>query len=163
SPTNPVIEKLGAKQQIRVLATYANGEVRDVSREAFVESGNADVAVANRSGLMTSIRRGEAPILARYEGSYAATTLTVLADRKGSVWEQPPASGRIDELVAAKWKRLKIKPSDVCTDAEFIRRAYLDLTGLPPTADDVRAFLADKRDARVKRDELVDKLIGSKE
>ena len=38
---------------------------------------------------------------------------------------------------------------------------YLDLTGLPPTADDVRAFLADTRDTRLKRDELIDKLIGS--
>ena len=58
---------------------------------------------------------------------------------------------------------MKIQPSDLCTDAEFLRRVYLDLTGLPPTADDVRAFLADTRDSRVKRDELVDKLIGSKE
>src|SRR5205807_4480882 len=70
-------------------------------------------------------------------------------------------SNRIDELTAAKWQRMKIKPSEVCTDAEFIRRVYLDLTGLPPTADEVRAFLADGRDGRAKREELVDKLIGS--
>jgi WD40 repeat protein len=162
-PQNPVIDKLGAKQQIRVLATYANGEIRDVSREAFIESGNGEVAAANRSGLMTSLRRGEAPILARYEGSYAATTLTVMGDRNGFVWEQPPTNGRIDELVTAKWKRMKIKPSDLCTDAEFLRRIYLDLTGLPPTADEVRAFLADSRESRMKRDTLIDKLIGGKE
>src|SRR4029077_3239008 len=108
APQNPVIDKLGAKQQMRVLATYANGEIRDVSREAFIESGNAEVAVANRSGLMTSLRRGEAPILGRYEGSYAATTLTVIGDRSGFVWQQPPANGRIDELVASKWRRMKI-------------------------------------------------------
>ncbi len=58
---------------------------------------------------------------------------------------------------------MKIRPSGLCTDAEFLRRVYLDLTGLPPTADEVRAFLADTRDTRVKRDELVDRLIGSKE
>ena len=58
---------------------------------------------------------------------------------------------------------MKIQPSGLCTDAEFLRRVYLDLTGLPPTADDVRAFLADTRDARVKRDELIDRLIGSEE
>ena len=95
---------------------------------------------------MTALRRGEAPILARYEGAYASTTLTVMGDRSGFVWTQPPAYGRIDELVAAKWKRMKILPSGVCTDADFIRRVYLDLTGLPPTAEDVRAFLADHRD-----------------
>ena len=54
-------------------------------------------------------------------------------------------------------------PSDLCTDAEFIRRVYLDLTGLPPQPDEVRAFLADSRPAAVKRDELVDKLVGSPE
>ena len=110
---------------------------------------------------MTAVRRGEAPILARFEGNYASTTLTVMGDRTGFVWTEPPAYGKIDELVAAKWKRMKILPSGLCTDAEFLRRVYLDLTGLPPTADEVRKFLADTRDSRVKRDELVDRLIGS--
>ena len=63
---------------------------------------------------MTAVRRGEAPVLARYQGAYAATTLTVMGDRTGFAWEDPPAYNRIDELVAAKWKRLKIKPSPVC-------------------------------------------------
>ena len=52
-------------------------------------------------------------------------------------------------------------PSDLCTDAEFIRRVYLDLTGLPPQPEEVRAFLADTRPTQVKRDELIDKLVGS--
>ncbi|KKK75980.1 hypothetical protein LCGC14_2868310, partial [marine sediment metagenome] len=34
------------------------------------------------------------------------------------------------------------------------------LAGLPPTADQVREFLADERDSRTKRDELIDRLIG---
>ena len=163
SPANPIVQQVGLKQQIRVLATYVDGEVRDVTREAFVESGNTEVVSANKSGLMTSLRRGEAPLLARFEGAYAATTLTVMGDRTGFAWEQPPTYGKIDELVASKWLRMKIKPSGPCTDAEFLRRVTLDLTGLPPTADDVRAFLADPREGRVKRDERVDKLIGSKE
>ena len=49
------------KQQLRVLATYASGEVRDVTREAFLESGNTEVAAAGKSGLITAVRRGEAP------------------------------------------------------------------------------------------------------
>jgi hypothetical protein len=58
---------------------------------------------------------------------------------------------------------MKIQPSELCTDAEFIRRVYIDLTGLPPSADDVRKFTDDRRETKVKRDELVDRLIGSKE
>jgi WD40 repeat protein/mono/diheme cytochrome c family protein len=163
SPTNPIVQQIGLKQQIRVLATYTDGEVRDVTREAFIESGNIEVVSANRSGLITSLRRGEAPLLARFEGAYAATTLTVMGDRTGFAWEQTPSFGRIDDLVAEKWRRMKIKPSGLCSDADFLRRVYLDLTGLPPTAADVRAFLADTRDTRLKRDEVVDRLIGSKE
>ena len=84
-----------------------------------------------------------------------------MGKRDGFTWQEPEAWGTIDQLVASKWKRMKIVPSGLCTDAEFIRRVYLDLTGLPPTADKVRAFLADSRDTRRKRDELIDRLIGS--
>ncbi len=162
-PANPIVQRIGSRQQVRVLATYADGRVRDVTREAFVESGNTEVATANRTGLMTAIRRGESPLLARYEGAYAATILTVMGDRTGFAWEQPPANNHIDELVAAKWQRMKIQPSGLCSDTDFLRRIYIDLTGLPPTADDVRKFVADTRDTRVKRDELIDKLVGSPE
>src|SRR6185295_18165265 len=129
--------------------------------EAFIETSNAEVATSDRSGIMFALRRGEAAVLARYEGAYAATTLTVMGDRKGFAWENPPTYSKIDELVAAKWQRMKIRPSGVCTDPEFIRRAYLDLTGLPPTSDEVRAFLADATEQKAKREALVTKLIGS--
>ncbi len=160
-PANPVVQRPGQRQQIRVVATYADGKTKDVTRESFVESGNTEVATSDRTALMTAIRRGEAPILARYEGAYAATTLSVMGDRDGFTWEAPAAWTRIDELAAEKWKRMKIKPSELCGDAEFVRRATIDITGLPPSADEVRAFLADARDAKAKREELVDKLVGS--
>ena len=160
-PVDPVVQRIGTKQQLRVLATYAGGEIRDVTREAFLETANAEVAVAARGGLITTVRRGEAPILVRFEGSYASTTLSVMGDRTGFVWTDPPTYSRIDELVAAKWKRMKVLPSGLCTDADFIRRISLDLTGLPPTADGVRKFLADPRDSKLKRAELVDRLIGN--
>jgi hypothetical protein len=162
-PRNPVVTRIGDGQQMRVQATYADGTVRDVTREAFVESGNAEVATADRAGQMTAVRRGEAPILARFEGAYTATTLTVMGNRTGFVWNQPPTHNRIDELIAAKWRRLKIRPSELCSDAEFLRRVHLDLTGLPPAADEVRAFLADRRPTQEKRNALIDRLIGSKE
>ncbi len=112
---------------------------------------------------MTALRRGEAPILVRYEGAYAATTLTVMGDRTGFAWTDPPRPNRIDELVAAKWRRMKIQPSELCTDAEFLRRVSLDLTGLPPTSDEVRAFAADPTESAAKRDALIARLIGRPE
>ncbi len=161
SPKNPVIERIGGRQQMRVIARYADGYVRDVTAEAFMDSGNGDVIEADKKGLMTSLRRGEAPILARFEGAYAATTITVMGDRTGFAWKEPEKWNKIDELVAQKWQRMKIEPSGLCSDEDFLRRIHLDLTGLPPKAEDVTAFLADARDTRKKRSEIIDKLIGN--
>jgi WD40 repeat protein/mono/diheme cytochrome c family protein len=160
-PQGAVVQKLGEKQQYRAVATYADGKQKDVTREAIIEAGNIEIISADRFGLVTTLTRGEAPVLARFEGAYTATTVVVMGDRDGFVWKDPPAFNKIDELVAAKWKQMKILPSDLCSDLEYLRRVHLDLTGLPPTADEVRAFMADPRDSKTKREAAADKLIGS--
>lgn len=160
-PMNPVVESVDAQQQVRVVAYYPSGRVRDVTQEAFIDSGNTEVATAAPGGLLAAVRRGEAPILARYEGAYAATTLTVMGRRAGYVANSTETWSEIDELVAQKWDRVKVKPSQLCDDATFLRRAHLDLTGLPPSSDVVRAFLADTTETRQKRDAVVDALIGN--
>ena len=58
---------------------------------------------------------------------------------------------------------MKTLPSEICTDIDFVRRIYLDLTGLPPSTEQVKTFLADVRHSQVKRDALIDSLIGSPE
>ena len=160
-PVNPIIQQIGGKQQMRVVATYTDGATRDVTAESFLESGNSEVAVSNAHGVVSTLRRGEAPILARYEGAYAATTVTAMGDRAGFTWQEPAAWSEIDSLVARKLERMKILPSGLCDDYEFVRRVTLDLTGLPPTVAEVRAFVADTRDMQIKRNELIDKLVGS--
>jgi len=162
-PQNPVVEAIGSTQQIRVVASYADGSSRDVTREAFMESGNTEVATSSPTGVLTAVRRGEAAVLVRYEGSYAATTLTVMGPRDGFEWTDVESYGRIDELVINKWQRMKIRPSVLCDDATFLRRVTLDLTGLPPSPQQVRDFLADGRPQRQKREEVIDRLLASPE
>ena len=160
-PENPVVERVGEAQQFRVTAIYEDGSRRDVTRESFVTSGNGEVAEHDDLSLLTTQRRGEAPVLARYEGRYAATTLTVMGDRQGFEWKQPEVNNDIDRLVSQKWKRMKIRPSDLVGDLDFLRRIHLDLTGLPPSDEVVDAFLEDNRSKLVKRDALIDRLVGS--
>lgn len=162
-PKNPVIQNVGAMQQLRVIARYTDGKTRDVTLESFIDSGNTEVAEHDDFALLKTIRRGEAPILARYEGAYAATTLTVMGDREGFTWAEPESWSKIDQLVASKWERMKLKPSGLSSDAEFIRRIYLDLTGLPPGPNRVKSFLADDTPTQKKRDAVIDELIGSPE
>ncbi len=160
-PKNPTVFRLGQKQQFAVLATYADGRVRDVTAETFIDSSNPEVATLDKTGLMTAVRRGETTMLARYEGAYAASTAVIMGDRSGFAWQQQQVNNFIDDLVDAKLKKVKVQASGISSDAEFVRRVYIDLTGLPPSVEDVRAFLDDKRDTKIKREELIDTLVGS--
>jgi hypothetical protein len=110
---------------------------------------------------VTGIRRGEAAVLVRYEGNYATKLVTVMGDRTGFVWARAPEYNYIDKFMNAKWARVKTLPSELCTDAEFIRRVSLDLTGLPPTSARVGKFLADPAASREKREKLVEELLGN--
>lgn len=160
-PQDPTVPDPGLDQQFAVLAHYTDGRVRDVTALAFVESGDIEVAETQPGGLVHTLRRGDAPVLARYEGHYAATRLFVMGDRSGFEWQAAPQYNWIDELVDADLRRIRAQPSEVCTDDEFLRRVHLDLTGLPPTRAATQAFLLDRRDSRLKREELIDRLIGS--
>ena len=149
-------------QELLVIASYADGSTRDVTREAIFDSSNSDVAQI-KANTIKAVRRGEAAILVRYEGLYSARQVTVMGDRSGFEWVQVPEYNYIDKHVHAKLKRMKILPGDMCTDAEFVRRVYFDLTGLPPTIDVARAFIEDETDSRAKREKLIDELIASKD
>src|SRR5207244_1526702 len=113
----------------------------------FIESGNIEVLEANPTGVVTTLRRGESPILVRYEGNYAATTLVCMGDRSGFAWEQQPQLNYIDKLVDRKLQAVKSNASNMCSDEEFVRRVYLDLTGLMPTAKQTRDFLSDDHES----------------
>jgi len=159
-PSEIEMDLPGRSQHLIVLAHYPDGTVRDVTREAILSSNNGDVATV-RNGVVTALRRGEAAVLVRYEGSYATRLVTVMGDRTGFTWSSPPEYNFIDQQVNAKLRSIKALPSEVCSDAEFIRRVSLDLTGMPPTPERTRAFLADTTPSRAKRDKLVDELLAS--
>ena len=160
-PEKPLLADAGSEQQFRVVATFTDGSERDVTAHAFFESNDIEVSTVDDAGLATGLRRGDAAILARYEGSYASTRLFVMGDRSGFEWHAVPEHNYIDELVYARLRQITALPSDVCDDATFLRRLYLDLTGRPPQPKEVETFLLDRRETKLKRDELIDRLIGS--
>lgn len=87
----------------------------------------------------------------------------------GPVSERNPYESRgeleiqnpIDPLVFAKLKQLGIEPAAPCSDAVFVRRAYLDVIGTLPTALEAKNFLLDKNPN--KRRELIDRLLEREE
>ncbi len=74
----------------------------------------------------------------------------------GLAFGQPPLSQRIDQHIQ---KGLKEAPAPRSSDEEFLRRIYLNLTGIVPSVEEARSFLGDK--TADKRAKLVDKLLAS--
>ncbi|NUQ65856.1 MAG: DUF1549 domain-containing protein, partial [Pirellulales bacterium] len=68
---------------------------------------------------------------------------------------------RIDELVFERLKQIGIEPANLCSDAVFVRRVYLDVIGTLPTADEARQFLLDENPD--KRRVLIDRLLQREE
>ncbi len=160
-PHEAAMDIPGRSQQFLVLAKYADGSIRDVTREAHFSVSDTEVSEVSPAGLVRGLRRGEAALLVRYEGVYGSALLTIMGDRSGYQWADVPENNDIDRHVNAKLRRMKILPSALTTDAEFARRVHLDLTGLPPRPEKVREFLSDPAPSREKRDKLIEALIGS--
>lgn len=157
SPRNRVQLAPARWQQLAVLAHFADGSVRDVTRLTAFSSSDDSLAGVDANGLVELKQPGEAAILCRYLGIIECARLTYLEPRPGFVWSNPPAHNDVDRHVFAKLKLLNLLPADLCTDQEFVRRAFLDLGGILPTPDECRAFLADA--APDKRARLIDQLL----
>jgi Protein of unknown function (DUF1553)/Protein of unknown function (DUF1549) len=156
-PGSRVLKAPARFQQLSVMAKFSDGSTRDVTRLTVFTSSDTAVADVNVNGLAEFRQAGEVAILCRYLDIMETVRLTYLEPRPGFVWKDVPESNYVDKPVFAKLKMLSIPPSDVCTDQEFIRRAYLDVCAILPTPDEVKAFTADT--AKDKRAKLIDKLL----
>ncbi len=73
----------------------------------------------------------------------------------------PEGSARLDEIVFAAHKAHGVVSAGPCSDAVFLRRAYLDAIGTLPTPEEARGFLDDRRPDRRAR--LIDALLARPE
>jgi hypothetical protein len=159
-PQTRVIEH-NSRQQLVVLAHYSDGTVEDVTRRAQYESNETDVATVNESGLIQTLNRtGQAGVMVRFSG--VVTVFQAIVPRPGQAASFAfEAKTIVDQHASNKWRELGISPSELCTDEQFIRRAYLDISGTLPSVAAVRAFVADP--SANKRDKLIDQLLETPE
>ena len=158
-PDFRLMPKSGLIQQIVVQAHFADGTVRDVTDRAIYELSAEGVVEVTPDGLVTGNREGEAAVLVRFLGKMALSRFLVIRHDPVFSWTEPPAHNFVDTHVWAKLKSIEVQPSELCTDAEFLRRASFDTTGLPPAPEETREFLADSGpDKRARKiDELLDR------
>ena len=156
-PTTPRIQRLEVLPaaavlkpkdtlQVLVRAWYSDGHAEDVTRWAKFNSSEDLVAARRRR------RQGRrSPATARRPSPSGTPTSSppAASPRRCPTPSIPrsspqaPRNNFIDDLVLKKLESLHIPPSPPCTDAEFIRRAYLDAAGILPTPEEVQKFLAD--------------------
>ena len=152
--------------QLSVTAFFTDGSTADVTHWAKYGTADETVAHVDDDGRVTVKGPGETAIavsfltgvaLARVRSPFPVTI-------PDATFTSAERFNAIDEPVLAKLQELHIPPSPLCSDHEFIRRAFLDAAGTLPTRADVDAFVADtesdKRarlvDSLFERDEFVD-------
>ncbi len=141
---------------LRTVAHFSDGSREEVTPLTTFASNNEGVAEVSDDGKVTAAGTGDTTVVVSYAG--AVITCPVVVPYKTS---QPfpdfPANNQVDELVAAKLRKVGIHPSGLSTEEQFLRRVHIDLIGTLPTPDEVRAFLADKRPN--KRARVIDQLL----
>jgi len=160
-PKQCVMEGKGEKQQVTVRATYSDGTDRDVTHLAVFSSNNDPSAAVDKAGVVTSNDRGEAFVLARFSTYSVVSQFIVIPAALNYQRPNLAQNNFIDQLVHDKLHKLRILPSGVCSDQEFLRRASIDIVGVVPSAQEVTSFVADANPK--KREALVDKLLDRKE
>ncbi|MCE9606180.1 MAG: DUF1549 and DUF1553 domain-containing protein [Planctomycetia bacterium] len=147
----------GKSYRLQLTAHYDDGSTRDVTRLGMFAVNNPQFAGVDDEGRIVAGEVGETAIVARFERTFAATGLIVLSPAANFTPTPVPQDNLIDRAVVEKLNRLRIAPSPAAGDEEFLRRIYLDLIGVQPKPEEIRAFLADA--APKKREATIDALL----
>jgi len=158
-PQEVVLDPKG-KQQLLVTAFLSNGRQEDLTHQVLYSSNNPEVVKVSVGGAVEAVKTGETSVMIRSAGEAISARFGVISEPIPN-YPVVPRRNFIDDHVFAKLQKFNIIPSDLSSDAEFLRRVCLDLTGTLPPADKVREFLASK-DSK-KRDKLIEILLNSPE
>ena len=160
-PKTALLDGKGSTQQLIVRAKYSDGSERDVTSLALFLSSNDSSGKVSPNGLVTAGDRGEAFVMARFSTFTVGVPFIVLPKDLKFSFPTTPEKNYIDTLVNAKLKNLRIAPSATCSDEVFLRRIFIDLTGMLPSVEEYKTFMANK--SADKREQLVKELMERKE
>jgi len=152
----------GSEKQLRVTATFSDGEIRDVTHLSVYESNDPDIAKISEAGVVevSPVRCGVFAVMARFGNKmnvFHGTVPVGSFSGYSKKLERAAKASEIDQHLLTSWKRLGVEPSPTVKDTTFIRRATLDICGTLPTTDEVTAYESDSHPD--KRARLIDRLL----
>ena len=162
NPADALLARPNQSCQLRVTATLSNGNKENVTALALFNSNDDGIADVALDGVVTVKDRGLTTIMVRYLGQVAAVRIGAPFQDVELKGVNFPAQNFIDEKVFAELKRLRIPPSPLCEDSEFLRRVYLDLLGRLPSVNEARALLKEPATPQ-KRHRMIDELLAREE
>jgi len=147
-------------RRLRVVAHFADGHARDVTRMAQYKTNDDSTLVVDPQGQAQLLRRGEADLVIRYESQVVSARVSAKVNPSlVHDFGRDPRANFIDDQVLTRLASLGVPPSPTSGDSAFLRRVSLDLTGEQPSPDRVREFV--KNTDPEKRRKLVKELVGS--
>ena len=147
--------------KLSAAAEFSDGSFRDVTSLVVFESSDPSVRIsaAGEIEFSDSGYSRQTSVTIRYLHQQTTARVEFVPTRPDFVFVAPAAANVIDQHVFAQLQRLKINPAPVCDDVTFVRRVFLDLTGLLPAPQKAQAFLA-STDPN-KRSLLIEELLAS--
>ncbi len=145
----------GESFSVKTSAKFSDGSVRRVDANVSIEGKSVEKL---KDGKFLAKSPGQSVL--RFSRARKFATVVVDVSPNG-LSEFSPGGGSIDSCVDSKIETLGLKKAPLCSDSEFLRRVYLDATGLLPPPEVAEKFLESKN--ADKRARLVDKLLGSEE
>lgn len=160
-PPGRQLHESSPEQQLIVHAHYADGSVQDVTDYAVFSAAEDGGISVTDDGLVHFESTAASAVLVRFLDRIETVPLTYIEQDRDFEFTSPPVANFIDETVFSRQRKLQLQPTMLASDAVFLRRVYLDITGGIPTPDDAREFL-DSADPH-KRQDLVDQLLEQPE
>ncbi|MBN4060944.1 DUF1553 domain-containing protein [bacterium AH-315-I18] len=155
---NQLITEIDHRQYITVSAKYSLGPTLDVTSNCRFKSTNTRIVKVNKLGGIHVTGFGQAHITVTYMGHTSLIHILVPQPLNTKI-PSFPANNPIDTLVFEQLKAMGIPPAELCTDEQFVRRLYLDVTGRLPTIKQAQLFL--DHATKAKRSKLIDTLLDS--
>lgn len=171
-PTTPVLDRLTVAPReallvepvrevaLAVTAHFSDGTSRDITRWAVYEPSNL-LATVSPEGVVSADAPGDTTVVVRFQHLQTPVRLAFIPDRPPLTGRGPAPRNLVDEAVFERLRERRLRPSADAADATFARRAWLDLTGRLPSAEEARAFVADPSPG--KRDRLIEAMLASPE